>query len=167
MVTPLDVRHSWYRIVPHQHRDFEDISVRLKEVRLRHLRLLIRQRVDQAKHLEHYLLPLQALIDLTIDSTSNYVQVCSSTSPKHHHQDQPQLNRCNRLCLLTVEAKKALHDIEDQISEVIALQRQLLRDVETLEREAEAVMATGSPTTCCLDPTSLRLASPSSPKTEK
>jgi hypothetical protein len=52
---------------------------------------------------------------------------------------------------MTIEAKKEVHHIESQISEVIALQSQLLRDVATLKRDAESVMATGSPINCWLD----------------
>jgi hypothetical protein len=52
---------------------------------------------------------------------------------------------------MTIEAKKEVHHIESQISEVIALQSQLLRDVATLKRDAESVMATGSSISCWLD----------------
>ena len=54
------------------------------------------------------------------------------------------MRECNKLCYLTPEAKRELLDIEGQISSVIALQRELIRDVETFEREGELAMTTGS-----------------------
>ena len=44
--------------------------------------------------------------------------------------------------------------IEGEISKVIALQRELIRDVETIEREGEAARTTGSFSERCFQPMS-------------
>lgn len=76
--------------------------------------------MEHAQLVNEYLLPLQALLDATLDDISNYVEVCSSSSPGDRLPGSLP-HSCNRLCYLTIDAKSTVLATEDQISEVIAL----------------------------------------------
>ena len=94
------------------------------------MRLSLTQKRDYLNVIVSYMVPLQALLDFTLDDESNF-NVTQSAPMDHQCKEQAYHDRrfdsytyrsCNKLCFLTPEAKKKLLDIEDEINEVIALQ---------------------------------------------
>jgi hypothetical protein len=94
------------------------------------LRLTLTQKRDYFDVLVSYLVPLQALLDFTLDDESHFNVTqsapmdhqCKERAYHNRHFDSYTYRSCNKLCFLTPEAKKKLLDIEDEINEVIALQ---------------------------------------------
>ena len=160
---PLTLRHSWYKAVAHNYTNEEAVQLKLHQVRLREFQMMMRHKIDHALLLKDYLVPLQAKLDFLLDSSSSFK--FDGTNAREHQcegmfQEPSRLwgttivRECNKLCYLTPEAKREMLVIEGQISKVIALQRELIRDVETFEREGELAMTTGSFSKRCSHPMS-------------
>jgi hypothetical protein len=102
--------------------------------------------------LKEYLVPLQAKLDIVLDSDESFNYMI--TKSNEHMCEGPiiptrkwattVIRECNKLCYLTPEAREVVLTIEGEISEVIARMNQLVRDVETLEKDGQVVKETGS-----------------------
>jgi hypothetical protein len=69
---PPVLRHSWYKAVAHGFTNDEQIHSKLHEVRLRELELIMKHKVDYALLLKEYIVPLQASLDLILDSSGSF-----------------------------------------------------------------------------------------------
>jgi hypothetical protein len=54
----LPIRHSWYKIIPHNFENKNTVNMKIKQIRLRQLQMLIQQKVNHALLLKEYLVPL-------------------------------------------------------------------------------------------------------------
>ena len=69
---PKTLRHSWYKAVDHLYNDEAQVKLKLHEIRLRELRLSLIHKRDYFDVLVSYMVPLQALLDFTLDDESNF-----------------------------------------------------------------------------------------------
>ena len=104
------------------------IKKKLHCLRLEEIQLEIKYKVDLANKLKEHLVPLQAKLDIVLDSYESYHY--TNLTPKEHICEGPIIqNRswsttvvreCNKLCYLRPEAREMVLAIEGEISEVIA-----------------------------------------------
>ena len=79
---PTTLRHSWYKAVPHQYNNAEVIKKKLHSLRLEEIELEIKYKVDLANKLKEHLVPLQAKLDIVLDSYDSYHY--THLTPKEH-----------------------------------------------------------------------------------
>ena len=125
---PTTLKHSWYKAVSHQYNNIEVIKKKLHSLRLEEIQLEIKYKVDLANKLKEHLVPLQAKLDILLDSYDSYHY--THLTPKDHICEGPIIQgrswsttvvrECNKLCYLKPEAREMVLAIEGEISEVIA-----------------------------------------------
>ena len=69
---PGTLRHSWYKAVSHQYNNIEVIKKKLHILRLEEIELSIKYKIDLAHKLKEHLVPLQAKLDIVLDSKDCY-----------------------------------------------------------------------------------------------
>ena len=102
--------------------------MKLQSLRLEEIQIEIKYKVDLANKLKEHLVPLQAKLDIVLDSYDSYHY--TQMTPKEHicegrilparSWSTTVIRECNKLCYLKPEAREMVLAIEGEISEVIA-----------------------------------------------
>jgi hypothetical protein len=85
---PTTLKHSWYKAVSHQFNNAEVIKKKLHSLRLEEIELTIKYKVDLANKLKEHLVPLQAKLDIVLDSYDSYHY--THMTPKEHICEGPK-----------------------------------------------------------------------------
>ena len=121
---PTTLKHSLLKAVSHQYNNIEVIHMKLHSLRLEEIELEIKYKVDLARKLKEHLVPLQAKLDIVLDSYDSYHY--TQMTPKEHICEgrilpaRTVIRECNKLCYLKPKARELVLAIEGEISEVIA-----------------------------------------------